>query len=225
MGRQERERPLGFVRDRAVRGNYLRSDTGTALSDERLIQAPGVEGSQQRRWFAAYTMSRHEKRVSEHCQRAEIEHFLPVYNSRKTWKNRVTAVVQMPLFPNYILVRLAQRDHHRLLRLPGVLSTVGSSNAGPAMIADQEVEDLRRVVLHRTVEPHPHVSAGDSVRIRVGPLAGLTGVVQRRNNGLRFIVSLDAIKKSVAVEIDESELEPYRLPDLYARLCAGNCVA
>jgi transcription antitermination factor NusG len=211
--------------NRALRGNHLRSDTGTVFSGNEWMQAPEIQGSNQRRWFAAYTTSRHEKRVSEHCRQVEIEHFLPVFHSRKTWKNRVTAVIETPLFPNYIFVRLEQRDHARLLRLPGVLSTVGSSQAGPAAIADEEIEDLRRIVLHRAVEPHPNVNAGDSVRIRVGPLAGLTGVVLRKNNGLRFIVSLDAIRKSVAVEIDGSELEPYLVSDIHPRPATGSCMA
>jgi transcription antitermination factor NusG len=203
----------------------LRSETGAVLSSERCIQITGEAGNQHKRWYAAYTMSKHEKRVSEHCVRVDIEHFLPIYNSRKTWKNRVTAVVQMPLFPNYIFVRLSQQDHVRLLRLPGVLSTVGSSNAGPAAIPDAEIEDLRRIILRRTVEPHPHVTAGDAVRIRVGPLAGLTGIVQRRNNGLRFIVTLDAIKKSVAVEVDGGELEPLCLSEPYPGLDRESFVA
>ena len=60
----------------------------------------------KREWYAVYTMSRHEKRVAEHCERIAIEPFLPLYTSRRSWKNRTTIDLQMPLFPNYIFVRL-----------------------------------------------------------------------------------------------------------------------
>jgi hypothetical protein len=36
----------------------------------------------------------------------------------------------------------------------------------------------------------------------------MTGIVVRKKNGLRFILSLDLIMKSVAVEVDASDLEP-----------------
>jgi transcription antitermination factor NusG len=113
----------------------------------------------------------------------------------------------MPLFPNYIFVRLSTKEHGRLLRLPGIVSTVGTP-AGPAAIPDSEIETLRRVALCRMVEPHPYLQAGETVRICTGALAGLTGVVMRKTNGRRFVVTLDSIQKSVAVEISAEELEP-----------------
>ena len=73
-------------------------------------------------WFAAYTMSRHEKRIASHCERIGIEQFLPLYTSQRSWKNRTTVDLQMPLFPNYIFVRLLPQDHGPLMRLPGLLS-------------------------------------------------------------------------------------------------------
>jgi transcription antitermination factor NusG len=132
---------------------------------------------------------------------------LPLYTQRKKWKNRVTASVELPLFPNYIFVRLSIEEHGRLLRLPGILSTVGT-HAGPAAIPDREIEDLRRAVSCRTVEPHPYLTAGEAVRVCSGALAGLTGVVVRKANGMRFVVTLDSIQKSVAMEISAEDLEP-----------------
>jgi hypothetical protein len=41
----------------------------------------------------------------------------------------------------------------------------------------------------------------------MGPLSGVVGVVQKRGNGLRFIVTLDVIGKSVSLHIEGSALE------------------
>ena len=168
------------------------------------IMAGAREG--KREWYAVYTMSRHEKRVAAHCERIAIEHFLPLYTWRRSWKNRTTVDLQMPLFPNYIFVQLSPEDHGPLMRLPGVLSTVGNA-AGPVSIQESEMEVLRRIMECKAIEPHPYITAGDKVRVKGGPLEGIVGVVLRKANGLRFIVTLDLIGKSVALDIESSALE------------------
>jgi transcription termination/antitermination protein NusG len=160
----------------------------------------------QREWFAAYTMSRHEKRIASHCERIGIEQFLPLYISQRSWKNRTTVDLQMPLFPNYLFVRLSPQDHGPLMRLPGLLTTVGNA-AGPVAIPDCDMELLRRIIACKTIEPHPFMAKGDRVRVVTGPLAGVIGVVEKKGNGLRFIVTLDVIGKSVSLHIDGSALE------------------
>ncbi len=163
-------------------------------------------GESQPEWYAIYTMSRHEKRVAAHCDHMAIEHFLPLYTWRRSWKNRTTVDLQMPLFPNYLFARLLPEDHGPLMRLPGVLSTVGNA-AGPVAIRDSEMEVLRRVIDCKTIEPHPYIATGDRVRVKTGPMEGIVGVVLRKANGLRFVVTLDLIGKSVALDIEQSALE------------------
>jgi transcription antitermination factor NusG len=160
----------------------------------------------KREWYAVYTMSRHEKRVAAHCERIAIEHFLPLYTWRRSWKNRTTVDLQMPLFPNYLFVQLSPDDHGPLMRLPGVLSTVGNAS-GPVAIQDSEMEMLRRIMDCKAIEPHAYITAGDKVGVKEGPLEGIVGVVLRKANGLRFIVTLDLIGKSVALDIESSALE------------------
>ena len=41
-----------------------------------------------------------------------------------------------------------------------------------------------------------------------GPLQGLEGIILRRKNKTRFVLSFELIMRSVAVEIDETELMP-----------------
>jgi transcription antitermination factor NusG len=120
----------------------------------------------------------------------------------------------MPLFPNYIFARLLPQDHGPFMRLPGLLSVVGNA-AGPVMIPDADMELLRRIISCKAIEPHPLMTKGDRVRVMTGPLAGLIGVVLKKANGLRFIVTLDMIGKSVSLQIEGSALEliaPLRSP-------------
>jgi transcription antitermination factor NusG len=57
------------------------------------------------------------------------------------------------------------------------------------------------------VEPHPYLKMGERVRVKAGVMAGVEGVLVRKKNQCRVVLSLDAIMQSVAVEVDASDLE------------------
>jgi len=160
-------------------------------------------------WYAAYTSANHEKRVAGHLTRRSVEHFLPLYESVRRWKDR-RVKLQLPLFPGYVFVRLALRDRLQVLQVPGVAKLVGFSGT-PAQLPQGEMEALRASLGNgvRAV-PHPYLKIGQSVRVKSGSLAGMEGILARKKNGARFVLSLDLIMRSVAVEIDVAELEPLR---------------
>ncbi len=70
-----------------------------------------------------------------------------------------------------------------------------------------EIEALRSGLHLRKIEPYPYLRAGERVRIRSGALGGLEGVVLRKDNHLRVVISLDLIQCSIAVHVDACELE------------------
>jgi transcription antitermination factor NusG len=157
------------------------------------------------RWYATYTAPRHEKAVLAHLEGRSVESFLPLYNSTRFWNGR-RAVVQMPLFPGYLFVRIPTEERLRVLEVPGVLSIV-SSQGRLVPLPDEEVDALRSALETRPSEPHPLLSRGKRVRIKSGPLRGLKGVIVRRTHKLRMVVSVDCIKQSFAVELEASDLE------------------
>jgi transcription antitermination factor NusG len=159
----------------------------------------------EQRWYAAYTSANHEKRVSQQLGVRRVEHFLPLYSSVRQWKDRKVKL-DMPLFPGYVFVRLALRDRLSVLQVPGVACLVGF-NGTPAALPADEIEGVRASLVEGVrVQPHPYLAVGRRVRLQSGPLAGLTGIVVRRKSGLRFVVSVDLIQRSVAVELDEANL-------------------
>ena len=54
--------------------------------------------------------------------------------------------------------------------------------------------------------PHPFLKEGDKVRLRSGPLAGLEGILQRRKDGYRLVLSIELLGRSVAVEVEQSDI-------------------
>ena len=57
------------------------------------------------------------------------------------------------------------------------------------------------------MEPHPYLTVGRRVRVRYGPLAPAEGVLVRRKDKLRVVLSLDLIMRSLSVEVDEADIE------------------
>jgi transcription antitermination factor NusG len=158
------------------------------------------------RWYAAYTCANHEKRVREQLEQRSVEVFLPVYETVRRWKDRRMRL-QMPLFPGYVFVRLALVDRLRVLQVPSVVRLVGF-DGHPSALPDEEIEALKKGLSSgMRAEPHPFLTVGRRVRITGGPFAGLEGILKRKRNDLRVVVSLELIQQSLAVEVSGLELE------------------
>lgn len=158
-------------------------------------------------WLAVHTLPRHEKRVAQYLIQREIEHYLPLYHPRRKWSDGSIVTLDLPLFPGYIFVRTERSERTRVLRVPGVLAFVCGTGRQPASLPDVEIDALRSGLSLRHAEPHPLLIVGQRVRIRSGSLAGMEGVVVRKKNNLRVVLTLDLIQQSVAVEVDGEELE------------------
>jgi|SRR5690242_13337809 len=157
-------------------------------------------------WYAAYTHARHEKKVAQQLHDRGIENFLTLYHSVRRWKDR-RKELDLVLFPGYVFVRLPLGETLRVLQLPGVASLV-SFNGQPAALPNDDVEALRNALTQGVhAEHHPYLTAGRRVKVVHGPLAGAKGVLQRLKNNCRIVISIDAIMRSVSVEIDESDVE------------------
>ncbi|MBV8051934.1 MAG: UpxY family transcription antiterminator, partial [Acidobacteriaceae bacterium] len=155
-------------------------------------------------WYAAYVCSRHEKQVVSQLQERRVACFLPVYRSLRRWKDR-RKELELVLFPGYVFVHLDLKDRLRVLQLPSVVRFV-SFNGHPAPLPDSEIEILSKGLASGIrAEPHPYLKVGHRVRVRSGPLAGAQGILQRKKEKFRVVLSIDLIMRSVAVEVDEAD--------------------
>jgi len=181
----------------------LTSTTGSAsLSDKRFLPSAGLEP----RWYAAYTRARHEKAIAEQLSQRRVERFLPLYETVHRWKDRKVRV-QLPLFPSYIFVRVALRDQLNVLQIPGVVRLV-SFNGCPVALLDDEMQALQRGLSSGlSVVPHPYLTLGRRVRVKSGPLCGLTGKLERKKSNWRIVISVESIMRSISAEVSLDEIE------------------
>jgi transcription antitermination factor NusG len=157
-------------------------------------------------WYVAWTSANHEKHIAEQLRLRKVEHFLPLYTSVRRWKDR-RVTLELPLFSGYVFVRLALRDRLQVLQVPGVAKLVGF-NGTPAALPPEEIEALRANLASGVrIEPHPYLIVGRRVRVKNGPLAGMQGILLKKKNRARFVVSVELIQRSIAVEMDEADLE------------------
>jgi transcription antitermination factor NusG len=185
------------------------------------------EASAASRWFAVYTACRHEKRVAQHFGQREIQHYLPLYRAERKWSDGSRVTLDLPLFPGYLFVYINRSERVRVLNVPGALAVVDGTGREPAPLPDAAIDALRLGLEEHHVEPHPLLTIGQQVRIRSGAFAGMEGVVIRKKNGLRVVLTLQQIMQSIAVEVDEDDLEqmeasspnPVRISDLTSALC------
>jgi transcription antitermination factor NusG len=162
-------------------------------------------------WFAAYIPPRHEKHVYELLTERRIEAFLPLYRTARQWKKSRPIVLELPLFPTYVFVRIFRQTRHAVRGLPGVLSLVGSARE-PWPLPDFEIDALRRSLQTGRVEPHPYLKVGERVRIKNGMMTGVEGILVRKKNDFRVVLSLETIMRSVAIEVDADDLDPADTP-------------
>ena len=192
---------------------YLTKSEGGLLSASQIMKrqepelSPCLASSIQAHWYAAYTRANHEKIVVEHLIQRSVEHFLPCYDSVRRWKDR-NVRLQMPLFPGYVFVRIPLSDQMRVREIPSVARLVGF-NGTPVALRDEEIHAMRNGLVQGVcAQPHPYLTVGRRVRVVGGPLAGLQGILLKRKKRTRFVISLELIMRSVAVEVDPAELQP-----------------
>jgi transcription antitermination factor NusG len=158
-------------------------------------------------WWALYTRHQHEKTVAEMLESKECDVFLPLYESVRRWKDR-RKVLSLPLFPGYVFVRARPSRRLHIVTTPGVHMILCHGD-NLATIPDEEIEAIRRTVSgNYRVEPHPFLRCGDRVRVTRGSLDGIEGILVRKKNVFRLVLSVAMLSQSVAVEIDAADVVP-----------------
>jgi transcription antitermination factor NusG len=161
----------------------------------------------ERPWWALYTRHQHERTVADMLAAKGFEVFLPLYESVRRWKDRKKTLT-LPLFPCYLFVRGGLDRKLQVVTTPGIHMILHRGD-GVATIPEVEIEAIQRAVEGACqVEPHPFLKCGMRVRVVRGALEGVEGILTRKKNMLRLILSVDMLAQSVAVEVHASDVEP-----------------
>lgn len=171
-------------------------------------------------WWALYTRHQHERTIADALSAKGFEVFLPMYDSVRRWKDR-SKVLSLPLFPCYVFVRGGVDRRLQIVSTPGVhmILTHGDTFAS---IPEMEIEAIRRTVEgNLRVQPHPFLRCGDRVRVTRGSLRGVEGILVRKKNIFRLVLSVEMLAQSVGVEVDAADIEPVKAAAAMSAVTAG----
>jgi len=166
-----------------------------------------MNSERERCWLAAYTRSRHESHVADQLNVKGVESLLPTYERLSRWSDRIRRS-RAPLFPCYVFVHVSNEERVPVLQTMGVVNIVSVAGK-PASLGEEEIERMRACIAHAgMVEPHPFLKVGQRVRVQHGPFTGWEGVLVEKQNSTRLVISVDAIFKSIAINIHGVDVEP-----------------
>lgn len=157
-------------------------------------------------WYAVYTVVRHEKSVNEALVKKNIETFLPLRTVINQWKDRKKKV-ELPLFPGYLFVNTTKEERLAVLNAKGVVRMLGV-NGMPIPIPCQQIEGIKKLVQSKfEYDPYPYLTEGKEVIVINGPLQGVQGKIIDKKGIHRLILSVEIIRRSISVEIDIKDVD------------------
>jgi transcription antitermination factor NusG len=158
-------------------------------------------------WYAIRVRSRFENVVATILEGKGYEGFLPLYDTRRTWSDRIKQI-QVPLFPGYVFCRFDVQRRLPILTTPGVVGIVGVGKC-PVALDDAEIMGLQVAVRSGLpTGPWPFLRIGQQVRIEYGPLSGLKGILLNFKGQQRLVLSVTLLQRAIAVEVDGAWVQP-----------------
>lgn len=159
--------------------------------------------AQQWPWFAILVRTGREKTATLLLENASYECFLPVSRGTRRWSDR-TKLIEVPLFPGYLFCRMNPHNRLTVLMTPGVIQIVGVGKT-PIPVEEEEIDAIQRVQRSGlSAMPWPYMQVGNDAQILEGPLRGLTGIVVKIKSGVKLVLSVSLLQRSVAVEMERS---------------------
>ena|ERR1700733_2512162 len=156
-------------------------------------------------WYGIRTRSNHEKVAASVLRGKGYDPYLPLYRLQRS-RPEAQGQGEHPLFPGYVFCRFDAKKRLPILMTTGVMSVLGFGKE-PAAIPDEEIEAVRAVLRSGLpAEPCAYLREGQRVRIRDGSLDGVEGILVKKKNQYRMVVSVTMLQRSISVEIDSDRL-------------------
>lgn len=172
------------------------------------------------RWYVVHAYSQYEnnvmKALKERINRAGLqdkfgEILVPTEEvvEMREGQKRTT---ERKFFPGYVLVQMEMDEDtwHLVKSTPKVLGFIGGTPDRPAPISEKEADAIRNRLDETVAKPKPKTlyEPGEAVRVKEGPFADFSGVVEEVNyekNRLRVAVLI--FGRSTPVELEFSQVQ------------------
>jgi len=155
----------------------------------------------ERAWYAVYTNSRAEKRVSDRISEMGIETFLPLQKTLRQWSDR-KKLIEKPLISSYVFVRAVPKEFFPIRTIDGVVKFI-MIQGKPVAIPEQQITNLRILCgsdAEVTISSDVYAE-GDKVEVVVGSLTGLQGELIRVGRKHKVVIRIIQPGMNLTVDI------------------------
>lgn len=161
------------------------------------------------KWYPVYTNPRSEKKAAELLYKNGIEIYLPLQRQLKQWSDR-KKWVEEPMIKSYLFVRITVKQQMQVLTTKGICRFIYFSGKVASM-PDRQITQLQLLLASETeLELTDQIfKPGEKVKVKAGPLMGLTGELIDHRSQKKMIVRLDHIGQAIMVQIPAVFLEPF----------------
>lgn len=172
------------------------------LTEEEIYQKP--------QWFAVYTKPRSEKKLKDALEKLRIQTFLPLLKQKRKWSDR-WKIIDLPLFPSYLFVKITfSSESLKILKEPNSVNIVHFSGK-PAVVEEEDIElmqtFLRDYPDRIKLEEMERLKPGNTVKIKNGPFAGRTAIIDKIKNNVHIVLNLPTVGKTMKVELKKEDLD------------------
>ena len=115
------------------------------------------------KWFVVYTKSRNEIKVLNHLISIGIDAFTPTRIELRQWSDRKKKVL-VPLLPSMVLVRLDEKEVHKVFEIPGVVRYLFEYGKR-AEVSNEEVLTMQSYVESTLIVQENKLVVGDTVQV------------------------------------------------------------
>ena len=164
-----------------------------------------TERARNEGWWAMYTLARQEKKLMRSLVDLGIPFYGPTIERRYRAPNGRLRTSVMPLFSNYVFLCGDEMARYRAVCTGTVSRWMQVSD--PTTFVDDLAQIKRLIETDAPLAPERKIEAGQKVRVRTGPFKGFEGVVLRRENEIRLLVSVRYMGQGASVALDDCQLD------------------
>lgn len=157
-------------------------------------------------WYAIYVKSRTEKKVAILFEEDGIEFYLPLIRVLKQWSDRKKWVDE-PLFKSYVFVNIEEKQYYEVLQVPGVVRYITFERKA-VPIREQQIEAIRYFLNEKEPEfdAEQKWEKGEQVEVISGSMTGLIGQLVDVKGKHKVSVTIDAINRTLLIQIPKTKL-------------------
>ena len=176
-------------------------------ADNPPVMPPDVDGPSALTgpWWIAHTKARAERALAWDLLRQRIGYFLPLAGRTTVWAGR-RRTSSVPVFPSYLFF-CGTRDDRQAVLATGRVCQVIEIREQARLVGEMQAV-YRAIGSKLQLETYPFTAVGRRCRIARGAMRGTEGVVIRKDDVTRLVLSVSLLGQSVALQVPADVIEP-----------------